>query len=99
MKLVKILSSTYNLLFFSFWALIFYFTGRKKDLYICWEKKMWRWRGKTFKEYIREEIANFTVGISGDMKTRFNFVNVAGGAYHDITDSVIVMDYQNAAAA
>ena len=62
-------------------------------------QKMGRWRGETFKEYIREEIANFTVGMSRDMKTRFNFVNVAGGAYHDITDSVIVMDYHNAPAA
>ena len=62
-------------------------------------QKMGRWRGETFKEYIREEIANFTVGMSRDMKTRFNFVNVAGGAYHDVTDSVIVTDYQAAAAA
>ena len=54
---------------------------------------MGRWRGETFKEYIREELADFSVGMSRDMKTRFNFVNVAGGAYHDITRRVVEADY------
>ena len=37
-------------------------------------QKMGLWRGATFKEYIREELACFSSGMSKDMKRRFNFV-------------------------
>ena len=50
---------------------------------------MGRWRGATFKEYIREELACYAAGMSTDMRQRFNFVNIAGNAFHDITDDVI----------
>ena len=41
-------------------------------------QKMGRWRGATFKEYIQEELACYAAGMSGDMKQKFNFVNIAG---------------------
>ncbi len=51
------------------------------------------WRGTTFKEYIREELANYSDGMSKAMKTKFNFMNVAGNAFRDITDTVLLMEY------
>ena len=56
-------------------------------------QKMGRWRGATFKEYIREELACFSTVMSKAMTRRFNFVNIAGGVYHDVTNSVMVTDY------
>jgi hypothetical protein len=56
-------------------------------------QKMGRWRGKTFMEYIREELACFSTGMSKDMKKTFGFVNIAGGMFHDITDEVIDAEY------
>ena len=52
-------------------------------------QKMGRWRSATFKEYIREELACFSQGMSTKMKTKFNFVNIAGGVYHDITNELL----------
>jgi hypothetical protein len=51
-------------------------------------QKMGRWRSATFKEYIREELACFSEGMSTQMHRQFNFVNIAGGVCHDITDSI-----------
>jgi hypothetical protein len=63
-------------------------------------QKMGRWRGSTFKEYIREELHVFSEGMSTHMKKHFKFVNIAGGVYHDVTTAVLSMDYNvNAAAA
>jgi hypothetical protein len=56
-------------------------------------QKMGRWRGTTFKEYIREELANYSDGMLKEMKTKFNFMNVAGNAFRDITDTVLSMEY------
>ena len=47
-------------------------------------QKMGRWRGATFKEYIREELAVYSEKMSRDMRTKFGFVNIAGNAFHDI---------------
>ena len=60
-------------------------------------QKMGRWRGGTFKEYIREELHCFTEGVSTAMKQDFKFVNIAGGAYSelvDVTRTTVVSDYQ-----
>jgi hypothetical protein len=46
-------------------------------------QKMGRWKGATFKEYIREELACYSAGMSTHMKRNFKFVNVSGNAYHD----------------
>ena len=58
-------------------------------------QKMGRWRGETFKTYIREQLSNFSVGMSKSMKKMFGFVNVEGGTGigYDITASVIGMEY------
>ncbi len=47
-------------------------------------QKMGPWRGATFKEYIREELACYATGMSNDMKRKFNFVNIAGNAFTEI---------------
>ena len=56
-----------------------------------------------FKEYVREQIASFSEGMAKNMKQKFNFVNVAAGAYSDIVDvrtkSVLVTEFNTAAAA
>jgi hypothetical protein len=56
-------------------------------------QKMGRWRGATFKEYIRNELACFSSGMSRDMKQKFGFVNVLGNAFSDITDACINAEY------
>jgi hypothetical protein len=61
---------------------------------------MGRWRGTTFKEYIQEELAFFSEGMSKSMKTKFNFVNIAGNAFNTITDDLIDREYDvNVSAA
>ena len=55
-------------------------------------QKMGRWKSATFMEYIREELHVFSKGMTTSMKRKFNFVNVAGGAYHDVTNAVMVME-------
>ena len=60
---------------------------------------MGRWRGETFKEYIREELYCFAEGMSTSMKQDFKCVNIAGGAYSelvDVTRTTVVSDYQPA---
>ena len=52
-------------------------------------QKMGRWRSATFKEYIREELACFSAGMSKNMKRKFNFVNIAGGVYTDVTQAIV----------
>ena len=52
-------------------------------------QKMGRWRGATFKEYIREELACYATGMSKDMKRKFNFVNIAGNAFTDINEDTL----------
>jgi hypothetical protein len=56
---------------------------------------MGHWKGKTFKEYIREELHNFSEGISRSMKKVIGFVNISGGIYHDITSTVMTTEYDN----
>ena len=56
-------------------------------------QKMGRWRGATFKEYIREELACFSKGMSWHMKTNFKFVNIAGNAFHDVTEHLVLNKY------
>ncbi len=56
-------------------------------------QKMGRWKGATFKEYIREELACYSAGMSTNMKCDFKFVNVSDNAYHYITTTCIELDY------
>ena len=48
--------------------------------------KMGRWRGKTFKEYIREELHCLLEGMSTEMKQDFKFVNISVKAYRKLVD-------------
>ena len=66
-------------------------------------QKMGRWRGETFKEYIREQLDVFSRGMSTKMKQKFNFVNVEGGVNTDVVDMVditktVLLTRSNAAA-
>ncbi len=57
-------------------------------------QKMGRWRGATFKEYIREELACYATGMSKNMKRKFNFVNIAGNAFTDINaDTLHIIEF------
>ena len=56
-------------------------------------QKMGRWRGATFKEYIREELACYSKGMTRSMRRKFGFVNVAAGNLVDITDTTVVTAY------
>jgi hypothetical protein len=56
-------------------------------------QKMGRWRVAKFKESIREELANYSDGMSLAMKTKFNSMNVAGNAFRDITKTIMTMEY------
>ena len=49
-------------------------------------QKMGRWRGETFKEYIREGLSSFSEGMSRAMKRNFQFVNVQSGVDSDVVD-------------
>jgi hypothetical protein len=54
---------------------------------------MGRWKGATFKEYIREELACYSTGMSSNMKQSFKFVNVFGNSYNNVTASCLEEDY------
>jgi hypothetical protein len=63
-------------------------------------QKMGCWKGATFKEYIREELACYFTGMSTSMKQNFKFVNISGNAYHDVTQDCMTNKYNiNCAAA
>ncbi len=52
-------------------------------------QKMGRWRGDTFKEYMRKELHCFSDGMAKAMKQCFKFVNVTGHALTDITSQIV----------
>ena len=52
-------------------------------------QKMGRWKGATFKEFICEELACYSAGMTTNMKRNFKFVNISGNAYHDITTTCV----------
>ena len=54
---------------------------------------MGRWRGDTFLEYIRESLADFSMGMSMAMSKSFCFVSLEAGVYNDVTESTIASDY------
>ena len=56
-------------------------------------QKMGRWKSNTFKEYISDQLSNFSEGMSKSMKKRFNFVNIEGGVLHDVTNTAVNTPY------
>ena len=59
-------------------------------------QKMGRWRGATFKEYIREQLACYSEGMTTKMKRNFKFVNVHGNTYYDVTSTCVLSEYADA---
>ena len=57
-------------------------------------QKMGCWRGATFKEYIREQLACYSEGMTTKMKHNFKFVNVHGNTYYDITSTCVRLEYK-----
>jgi hypothetical protein len=51
-------------------------------------QKLGRWKGESFKEYIREELASFSKGMSKAMKKVLNYVVVSGGTYHELSEDL-----------
>jgi hypothetical protein len=47
-------------------------------------QKMGRWTGDSFKEYIRSELAEFSMGMSRAMKRVIGYTVVSGGAFHEL---------------
>lgn len=56
-------------------------------------QKMGRWRGETFLEYVREGMAEYTVGMAEQMAKQFSFVSLEGGVFSDVTEAVCQADY------
>jgi hypothetical protein len=56
-------------------------------------QKMGRWRGATFKEYIREQLACYSEEMTTKMKHNFKFVYVHGNAYHNVTSTCVLSEY------
>ena len=52
-------------------------------------QKMGRWKSDTFKEYINDQLSDFLKGTSKSTKKVFNFINIEGGVYHDITKTMV----------
>jgi hypothetical protein len=52
-------------------------------------QKMGKWRGDTFKEYVREELHCFSDGMAKAMKQCFISVNITGHALTDITSQIV----------
>ena len=49
-------------------------------------QKLGRWRGATFKEYIRDELHSFASGMSKAMKKLFGYMVVSGGYVNEMRD-------------
>ena len=56
-------------------------------------QKMGRWKSDTFKEYISDQLSDFSEGMSKSMKKVFNFVNTKGGVYSDTTLTMVNAPY------
>jgi hypothetical protein len=55
----------------------------------CEIQKMGRWRSDMFKTYISDQLIIFSKGMSKNMKTVLNYINIEGGVMHDITGWVL----------
>ena len=66
-------------------------------------QKMGRFKLVPFKEYIHEDLACYSEGMSRDMKISFDFVNIVVGANEDVladmTNTIMVTEYNTGASA
>ena len=51
-------------------------------------QKLGRWRGSTFKEYIRDELHSFASGMSKAMKKLFGYMVVSGGSVTELRNDL-----------
>ena len=58
-----------------------------------------RWKKDTFKEYISSQLSQLSVGMSKSTKKVFNFINVKGEVYSDVTAAIINEPYPTTAIA
>jgi hypothetical protein len=58
-------------------------------------QKMGQWQGATFKECMWEELVSYSDRMSMAIKIKFNFMNIAGNTFSNITDTVVTMDYNS----
>ena len=61
-------------------------------------QKMGCWKEAVFKEYISDQLSNFTEGMSEKMSRSYNFVNIAAGGFDepaitDITEQTLAAEY------
>ena len=54
---------------------------------------MGQWKSDTFKEYIINQVSDFSKRISSSMKMLFNFVNIEGEVHNDITKAMVNAPY------
>jgi hypothetical protein len=55
---------------------------------------MGMWKGATFKEYIKEELAYYSTLMSSNIKQCFKFVNASGNhTYNNVTTRCLEEDY------
>ena len=57
------------------------------------------WKSDTFKEYISSQLSQCLVGMSISTKKVFNFVNIEGGVYSNVTATMINEPYPTTASA
>ena len=57
--------------------------------------KMGRWKSATFLEHIREELGISSAGMSRKMAQTFKCVNLTGDKWSNVTDAVVVSDYES----
>ena len=66
-------------------------------------QKMGRWEGASFKEYIHNDLACYSGGMSKDMKRSFGFVKISAGENMDVlvyvTNTMMVTDYNTVDSA
>ena len=61
--------------------------------------KMGQLKSNTFKEYISDQLSDFSEEMSRSMKKVFNFVNIKEGVHHDITITMVNVPYAVPASA
>jgi hypothetical protein len=56
-------------------------------------QKLGRWQGETFEEYLHKQQSIFSEGMSTSVRKTFGFVNMEGGVFHDITETILTLPY------
>jgi hypothetical protein len=54
--------------------------------------KKWADGRERHSKNVCEELACFSTGMSTDMKQKFNFVNIAGNVFYDVTELLVAAE-------